>query len=219
MPASTRWSWNRCVELCVSASIAVPPGLGCGSYGPLTPVAVQRWIDVYRSFSTRVAGSWASQLARFVTALPKITSGEVLFRPISVAAMTPAAPACTSGSRAISGAPEKDATDENRSGWRAAYVMAPKPPWDRPATARPLRWATVRRLASTHGSTSSMWNVSHFDGPRTVVVSTQLVNQLPPLPSKPASGMTVMTGAFAIVLSAAPSCTQSDARPLVPWNR
>src|SRR3954466_7377494 len=108
--------------------------------------------------------------------------------------MTAVAPTETSGSRAISGAPEKDATEENMSGWRAAYVVDPKPPCDRPAIARPLRLRIVLRLASTHGMTSLMWKVSHFDGPSAVVASTQSVNHPPPSPLKPASGITVISG-------------------------
>src|SRR3954469_20654191 len=133
--------------------------------------------------------------------------------------MTAAAPTTTSGSRAISGAPENDATEENMSGWRAAYVVDPKPPCESPAIARPLRFGRVLRLASTHGTTSAMWKVSHFDGPSAVVASTQLVNQPPPSPLNPASGITVMSGSPSVVASAEPISTQSDARPLVPWKR
>ena len=77
----------------------------------------------------------------------------------------------------------------------------------------------MRRLASTQGTSWDTWKVSHLDGPNWVDVSTQLVNQPPPSPSKPASGMTVISSSGAVVFSASPNVTQSDARPLVPWNR
>ncbi len=64
-----------------------------------------------------------------------------------------------------------------------------------------------------------MSKVSHWEGPSTVVVSTQLVNQPPPSPSKPQSGMTTISGRLAVVCSAPPRLTQSDASPLVPWYR
>src|SRR5438445_322122 len=51
--------------------------------------------------------------------------------------MIAVAPTATSGSRAISGAPENDATELNMSGWRAAYVVEPNPPCESPAIARP----------------------------------------------------------------------------------
>src|SRR5579864_3688611 len=119
----------------------------------------------------------------------------------------------------MSGAPENEATDRKVSGCRAAYVVEPKPPCDSPATARPLRLAIVRRLASTQGISWLTWNVSHCDGPSTVAVSYQLVNQPPPLPLKPASGMTVIRSYGAVAAAASPVLTQSDARPLVPWKR
>ena len=52
-----------------------------------------------------------------------------------------------------------------------------------------------------------------------VMTSTQFVNQPPPSPSKPASGMTVISERGAVVASASPLRTQSEARPLVPWKR
>src|SRR3954451_14069246 len=119
----------------------------------------------------------------------------------------------------MSGAPENEATERNVSGWRVAYVVDPNPPCDKPATARPLRLAIVRRLASTHGISWSTWKVSHCDGPSTVFVSYQLVNQPPPLPLNPASGITVIRSRGAVVAAASPALTQSEARPLVPWKR
>src|SRR4051794_16324849 len=119
----------------------------------------------------------------------------------------------------MSGAPENDATDTNVSGWRAAYVVDPKPPWDRPATARPFREAIVRRLASIHGISWLTWKVSHCDGPSAVAVSYQLVNQPPPLPLKPASGITVIKSTEAVAASGSPGLTQAEARPLVPGER
>ena len=85
--------------------------------------------------------------------------------------------------------------------------------------ARPLRLARVRRLASTHGITWLTWKVSHCEGPRAALVSYQLVNHPPPLPLNPASGITVINERGAVVASASPKFTQSEARPLVPWKR
>src|SRR5436305_13441031 len=119
----------------------------------------------------------------------------------------------------MSGAPENEPAEMNMSGWRAGYVVEPKPPWESPAIARPLRLATVRRLASIHGMTWLTWKVSHWDGPSTVLVSYQLVNQPPPLPLNPASGVTVIRSRGAVVASASPKVTQSEALPLVPWKR
>src|SRR5439155_16967774 len=162
------------------------------SYGPGCPVAVQRKIPMPRRLVFSVEGSWPCQLISLVTLDPNMASGWTPSSPKAVASITAVAPTITSGSRSISGAPDNEAAATNVSGWRAAYVVEPKPPWESPAIARPRRSATVRRLASTHGMSWDTWKVSHLDGPFWVAVSTQLVNQLPPSPLKPASGMTVI---------------------------
>ena len=89
-------------------------------------------------------------------------------------------------------APENDAAETNRSGWRAAYVVEPKPPCESPAMARPERLLTVRRFVDPWDQLVDVKRL-HREGP-VVVVSTQFVNQPPPLPSKPASGITTMGG-------------------------
>jgi hypothetical protein len=65
--------------------------------------------------------------------------------------------------------------------------MAPKPPIDRPATARPSRDGIVEYVASTHGISSRMWKVSHIGGP-----PRPWLCQSEYQPPWPASGMTTM---------------------------
>jgi hypothetical protein len=42
----------------------------------------------------------------------------------------------------------------------AVYLRAPKPPIEKPDTARPAYSAKVRKLASIHGMSWAMWNDS-----------------------------------------------------------
>src|SRR3954449_8020216 len=142
------------------------PGLGGGgSYGPGAPVAAYSQTSTPRRLVTRVAGSWPCQLISLVAREPNMASGSVPLSPTAVASMMAVAPAAVTGFQSMSGAPENDPTDTNVSGWRAAYVVDPKPPCESPATARPSRAAIVRRLASTHGMSWATWNVSHCEGP------------------------------------------------------
>ena len=127
MPSSTRWSWKCCVDTWVRYSIPAAAGLGA-SPGQGWPLAVQRNRPVPRRFVISVEGSCPCQLISFVARGPNMASGSVWFRNRAVASITAVAPAMTSGSRSISGAPENEAVATNMSGWRAAYVVDPNPP-------------------------------------------------------------------------------------------
>jgi hypothetical protein len=67
--------------------------------------------------------------------------------------------------RLLSTAPERLAAATNRSGWRAANIIAPYPPMEIPKIARWERSAIARKRASIRGISWSMTKVSYFGGP------------------------------------------------------
>ena len=90
------------------------------SNGPGTPLPDQRFTDMPRRFRTSVAGLCPDQLISCVSREPKKASGSTPSSSVAVPSTMVVASACAAGLLSMSGAPEKEATDENRSGCRAA---------------------------------------------------------------------------------------------------
>src|SRR5437660_2457284 len=97
-----------------------------------------------RRFAARSHGLWARQRTSCVWRGPQVAYGAPPSNVDSSASPV-------GGSSLVFTAPEKLAAATNSSGWRAGYVMAPKPPIDSPAVARPLRHAAGGWWAALHG--------------------------------------------------------------------
>src|SRR4051794_11804221 len=109
-----------------------PPGPP-GAPLPVRSVSFRPW-----RFSARSHGLCARQRISSDARVPKIAPGECepSERPLAwVTGWTPGL--------FVSTAPENDDAETNMPGCRAAYDIAPPPPIERPAVARPERFATV----------------------------------------------------------------------------
>ena len=93
-----------------------------------------------------------------------------------------------------SAGPEWLETDAKSSGYFAAYFRAPKPPIEKPETARPEACPVVAKVASTQGRSSLMWKVSQLRGPTLEDSGSQYQ------PAAPPSGMTTMRSRPAVWL-------------------